>query len=780
MEGQVGPYRPRTTAEARALMAIAEHNSRVRQAQIDEYKRRGEIRALPPTLRQRLQRVVRGFNVKPYPEQNAANAKASGKQFSTRTGNETGQTSRTPFDVRDDIESAARTVKRDVQTVGEARRKNAQDAKRKVANAGKKVKENAKALGKGLAWSVQKGVEQAQEHYEAARTALGQNEAVNNILYGAKGVPISREIVEGAKAVGGGVGDIGGAVADSWRGPINAAKDAGKWTANNVQFKPGTPTVAGPGQMPMTLQETGAAIRPVVNGAKDFANDVAQSAKSLYGHTWELIKDPNQAGRELGEAIGTGIRTAAPYVKDTAVGLGTGLKNVATIPYDVGAGLSEGLGFDEKAADTVLSWFGKDRKSVAEQKQREFEDRRRYNAMLQRQAEREENVRLQNEQMKQQAEERRLRIGEMQQRFDENKRKSEALQRQHDEQGRQYAERAEQHKNRMKELALDRRDMEADRRARNELRFAERGLSAQDIRSRMADIQRAYGKEISNDQWQSALGVDPNGDVYGLRLADRKQLMSRLDDLSGRVDRYNQGQARQKRIQDARAYQRQIMEQRGHWSNGGFQSANRPIFTPNGMTAAQVDFSNRLKAQRMAREMSPTTRGQRAAYGQMVNNGMLTEMNIASFQGMGMQGPRLNRAIGATTGGQAYLDMRDAIAVLRDYMMKEAEMRGRRSAASMGALGANALSGGNPNNPGTQAAVDNVVNGTPPPTPVQTAPQATATPQGHPPTGFKVNAPLEDGGIVNQAQEAMTNFRENAGLPQREAMPDDVKKQYGF
>lgn len=327
---------------------------------------------------------------------------------------------------------------------------------------------------------------------------------------------------------------------------------------------------------------------------------------------------------------------------------------------------------------------------------------------------------------------------------------------------------------------LETEQMRANTRANTEARYAKKGLSAQDIQSRMANIRRAYGKDISDDQWRSATGFDPNADIGAMGRADRQRLAQSLDNLAGRVDRYNQGQARQKRIQDARAYQRQIMEQRGHWSNGGFQSANRPIFTPNGMTAAQVDFSNRLKAQRMAREMSPTTRGQRAAYGQMVNNGMLTEMNIASFQGMGMQGPRLNRAIGATTGGQAYLDMRDAIAVLRDYMMKEAEMRGRRSAASMGALGANALSGGNPNNPGTQAAVDNVVNGTPPPTPVQTAPQATATPQGHPPTGFKVNAPLEDGGIVNQAQEAMTNFRENAGLPQREAMPDDVKKQYGF
>lgn len=724
MAGQVGPYRPRTTAEARALMAIAEHNSRVRQAQIDEYKRRGEIRALPPTFRQRLQRVVRGFNVEPYPEQNAANAKASGKQFSTRTGNETGQTSRTPFDVRDDIESAARTVKRDVQTVGEARRKNAQDAKRKVANAGKKGKEYAKALGKGLAWSVQKGVEQAQEDYDAVRTALGQNEAVNNILYGANDREPTRQQV-----------------------------------APNAD----------------SVYQYGAR----AGGNKDFANDVGQSAKSQYGHTWELIKDPNRAGRELGEAIGTGIRTAAPYVKDTAVGLGTGLKNVATIPYDVGAGLSEGLGFDEKAADTVLSWFGKDRKSVAEQKQREFEDRRRYNAMLQRQAEREENIRLQNEQMKQQAEERRLRIGEMQQRFDENQRKSEAAQRSHDEMGRQYAERAEQHKNRMQELELKRQNMAAENRANREAMYGKRGLSAQDIQSRMANIQRAYGKDISDEQWQSATGFARDTDLGGLGTSDRQRYIQALDNLAGRVDRYNQGQARQKRIQDALAYQRQIMEQRGHWSNGGYQSANKPIFAPNGMTAAQVDFSNRLKAQRMAREMSPTTRGQRAAYGRMLNDGTVRRMNIASFIGSGMDGDRLNRAIAATTGGQAYLNMRDEIAFLRDYMLKEAEMRGRRSAAAMGALGTNSLTGGNPNDPATQAAVDNVVNGTPPPTPVQTQ-QAAPAQTAPAPRGFNSGNDYANGGIVKQANASTTNFREDAGLPQQEQMPDDVKKQYNF
>ena len=354
-------------------------------------------------------------------------------------------------------------------------------------------------------------------------------------------------------------------------------------------------------------------------------------------------------------------------------------------------------------------------------------------------------------------EEHQIRLGEMQQRFDENQRKSEVAAARQKEFMTQFKERQAASAERMKQHELNMRDMEADRRARNELRFAERGLSAQDIRSRMADIQRAYGKEISNDQWQSALGVDPNGDVYGLRLADRKQLMGRLDDLAGRVDRYNQGQARQKRIQDARAYQRQIMEQRGHWSNGGFQSANRPVFAPNGMTAAQVDFSNRLKAQRMAREMGRNTADQRAIYGQMVNNGMLTSMNIASFQGMGMQGPQLNRAIAATTGGQAYLNMRDAIAFQRDYMMKEAEMRGRRSAAAMGALATNSLSGGNPNNPGTQAAVDNVVNGTPPPTPVQTQAQPKQAQQL--PSGFKVadNVPQ---GVNENEYYAARGYRE--------------------
>lgn len=357
-------------------------------------------------------------------------------------------------------------------------------------------------------------------------------------------------------------------------------------------------------------------------------------------------------------------------------------------------------------------------------------------------------------------------------------RPGEALQRQHDEQGREYEERRLAFEGRMKQRELANATREANYRANMEALHAKKGLSVQDIQSRMANIRRAYGKDISDDQWRSATGFDPNADIGAMGRADRQRLAQSLDNLAGRVDRYNQGQARQKRIQDARAYQRQIMEQRGHWSNGGFQSANRPIFTPNGMTAAQVDFSNRLKAQRMAREMSPTTRGQRAAYGQMVNNGMLTGMNIASFQGMGMQGPQLNRAIGATTGGQAYLDMRDTIAFLRDYMMKEAEMRGRRSAASMGALGDNALSGGNPNDPATQAAVDNVVNGTPPPTPVQTQQPAAQTAQA--PRGFNSGNDYANGGIVKQANAAMTNFREDAGLPQQEQMPDDVKKQYNF
>lgn len=325
---------------------------------------------------------------------------------------------------------------------------------------------------------------------------------------------------------------------------------------------------------------------------------------------------------------------------------------------------------------------------------------------------------------------------------------------------------------------LETEQMRANTRANTEARYAKKGLSAQDIQSRMANIRRAYGKDISDDQWRSATGFDPNADIGAMGRADRQRLAQSLDNLAGRVDRHSQGQARQKRIQDARAYQRQIMEQRGHWSNGGYQSANKPIFTPNGMTAAQVDFSNRLKAQRMAREMSPTTRGQRAAYGQMVNNGMLTGMNIASFQGMGMQGPQLNRAIGATTGGQAYLDMRDAIAFQRDYMMKEAEMRGRRSAAAMGALATNSLSGGSPNDPGTQAAVDNVVNGTPPPTPVQTQQPAAQTAPA--PRGFNSVNDYANGGIVKQANASMTNFREDAGLPQQEQMPDDVKKQYNF
>ncbi len=311
---------------------------------------------------------------------------------------------------------------------------------------------------------------------------------------------------------------------------------------------------------------------------------------------------------------------------------------------------------------------------------------------------------------------------------------------------------------------LETEQMRANTRANTEARYAKKGLSAQDIQSRMANIQRAYGKDISDDQWRSATGFDPNADIGAMGRADRQRLAQSLDNLAGRVDRYNQGQARQKRIQDARAYQRQIMEQRGHWSNGGWQSANRPIFAPNGMTAAQVDFSNRLKAQRMAREMSPTTRGQRAIYGQMVNNGMLTGMNIASFQGMGMQGDRLNQAIGATTGGQSYLDMRDTIAFQRDYMMKEAEMRGKRSAAAMGALGTNALTGGNPNDPATQAAVDNVANGTPPPTPVQAQQPAAQTAQA--PRGFNTPSDVPPG--VNENEyHAAKGYRE-MGNPMRD------------
>ena len=174
------------------------------------------------------------------------------------------------------------------------------------------------------------------------------------------------------------------------------------------------------------------------------------------------------------------------------------------------------------------------------------------------------------------------------------------------------------------------------------------------------------------------------------------------------------------------------------------------------MTAAQVDFSNRLKAQRIARETNNTTRGQRAAYGRMLDDGTVTSMNIASFQGMGMQGPQLNRAIAATTGGQAYLNMRDAIAFQRDYMMKEAEMRGRRSAAAMGALGTNALSGGSPNDPGTQAAVDTVVNGTPPPTPVQ----AQTTQQRSPGFGVQQQQPQQE----LSSGEMADNWKQEHGL----------------
>lgn len=304
---------------------------------------------------------------------------------------------------------------------------------------------------------------------------------------------------------------------------------------------------------------------------------------------------------------------------------------------------------------------------------------------------------------------------------------------------------------------LETEQMRANTRANTEARYAKKGLSAQDIQSRMANIRRAYGKDISDDQWQSATGFARDTDLGGLGTADRQRYIQALDTLAGRVDRYNQGQARQKRIQDARAYQRQIMEQRGHWSNGGYQSANRPIFAANGMTAAQVDFSNRLKAQRMAREMSPTTRGQRAAYGQMLNDGTVTSMNIASFQGMGMQGDRLNQAIGATTGGQAYLNMRNAIEFQRNMMMQEAKMRGQRSAAAMGALGTNSLTGGNPNDPATQAAVDTVVNGTPPPTPVQTQAQPQQAQQL--PSGFKVadNVPQ---GVNEDEYYAARGYRE--------------------
>lgn len=344
-----------------------------------------------------------------------------------------------------------------------------------------------------------------------------------------------------------------------------------------------------------------------------------------------------------------------------------------------------------------------------------------------------------------------------QERFAENQRKSEALQRQHDEQGREYEERRLAFEGRMKQRELANATREANYRANMEALHAKKGLSAQDIQSRMANIRRAYGKDISDDQWRSATGFDPNADIGAMGRADRQRYIQALDNLAGRVDRYNQGQAALQRRQQAQAYQRQIMEQRGHWSNGGYQSVNRPVFAPNGMTAAQVDFSNRLKAQRMAREMSPTTRGQRAAYGRMLNDGTVTSMNIASFQGMGMQGDRLNQAIGATTGGQAYLDMRDAIAFQRDYMMKEAEMRGRRSAAAMGALATNSLSGGSPNDPGTQAAVDTVVNGTPPPTPVQAQAQPQQAQQL--PSGFKVadNVPQ---GVNEDEYYAARGYRE--------------------
>ena len=312
---------------------------------------------------------------------------------------------------------------------------------------------------------------------------------------------------------------------------------------------------------------------------------------------------------------------------------------------------------------------------------------------------------------------------------------------------------------------LETEQMRANARANTEARYAKKGLSAQDIQSRMANIRRAYGKDISDDQWRSATGFDPNADIGAMGRADRQRLAQSLDNLAGRVDRYNQGQARQKRIQDARAYQRQIMEDRGYWSKGGgFRSNNGPVFAPNGMTAAQVDFSNRLKAQRMAREMSPTTRGQRAAYGQMLNDGTVTSMNIASFQGMGMQGDRLNQAIGATTGGQAYLNMRDAIEFQRNMMMHEAKMRGQRSAAAMGALGANALTGGSPNDPATQAAVDNVANGTPPPTPVQTQQAAAQTAQAQ--RGFNIPGDVPPG--VNENEYYAAKGYREMGNPMRD------------
>lgn len=589
------------------------------------------------------------------------------------------------------VYKAARTIKRDVQTVGEARRKNAQEAKRVVSN----------AIG-----AVKRGVD-----------------AVNRYAAGTNVPTVAGPAIEPGEAARLGAGVIRDTAARGFRQAGDAVREA-----------------------------------DVPGKARSFANDVVQSAKEQWA-------DPRKAVETLGGAIANSVKTNAGLVKDATTGVVEGLNNLAEIPYNIGAGISEGLG-----ANKLLDSLGLGRKSAAEAVDARMAERKARNAERQAAAEAEERQRIADETARENLESTRLR--------NEHQRiTNEARQTRHDLlKGRAAAENARNEQERAAlaaQAAESRKQAEQTRvgteglrarmRGEREGKLAQEGLSAEDIQRRIGAIRQAYGRDISDEQWQTATGFSRDaGAIEAMGRADRKRYAQALDRISGQLERRREAADRrlafEQRKREAQNRQRQIMEQRGHWSNGGYQSANKPIFAPNGMTAAQVDFSNRLKAQRIARETNATTRGQRAAYGRMLNDGTVTSMNIASFRGMGMQGDRLNQAIGATTGGQAYLNMRDAIAFQRDYMLKEAEMRGRRSAAAMGALGSNALSGGNPNNPGTQAAVDNVVNGTPPPTQVQ-----TQAPQQREP-GFNVQQQPQQENQELSSGEVADNWKREHGM----------------
>ena len=626
-----------------------------------------------------------------YPERNAENAKARGMRLNTRTGNTSGRVDRTPFDIRDDVESAARAVKRDVQTVGEARMKNARDVKSRISGAGKKIKRVVDAVN---------------------RYAAGTN------------VPtVAGPAIEPGEAARLGAGVIRDTVARGFRQAGDAVREA-----------------------------------DVPGKARSFANDVVQSAKEQWA-------DPRKAGETFGRAVASGVKTSAGLVKDATTGVVSGLNNLAEIPYNIGAGISEGLG-----ANKLLDSLGLGRKSAAEAVDARMAERKARNAERQAAAEAEERQRIADETARENLESARLRNEHQritnearQTRHDLLKGRAAAENARNEQERAALAAQAAESRKQAEQTRVETEGLRARMRGEREGKLAQEGLSAEDIQRRIGAIRQAYGRDISDEQWQTATGFSRDaGAIEAMGRADRKRYAQALDRISGQLERRREAADRrlafQQRKWEAQNRQRQIMEQRGHWSNGGYQSANKPIFAPNGMTAAQVDFSNRLKAQRMAREMSPTTRGQRAAYGRMLNDGTVTSMNIASFRGMGMDGDRLNQAIGATTGGQAYLNMRDAIAFQRDYMLKEAEMRGRRSAAAMGALGANALSGGNPNNPGTQAAVDNVVNGTPPPTQVQ-----TQAPQQREP-GFNVQQQPQQENQELSSGEVADNWKREHGM----------------